>query len=176
MKQKQTPLYDNTQITVASISLFLSSLILKGKGSIIGEEILNEQEQYEYSVKVLSDTVIVQAITKKDFRYRFPQDLQEYVTSLYETKQKHRESILNALKKDFNTEKDTVKSANASSIANSSISHLATQSARQCFSRYLQRESKVEASTIFKTTISPRAQPASHRESSLPSLREVYNT
>lgn len=132
-------------------------------------------------MKAASETVLVQAITKKEFKLRFPKDFQEYVASTYETKRKHREEIYNNIKKDNQTRIDQYKADNVFSITNASIANLTTKAAKHCFSRQMQRESKLAEEPVntimgtISTTTSPRNQAPSYRENSLASVRSTFN-
>lgn len=120
--------------------------------------------------------MLVQAITKKEFKLRFPQDFQEYVASVYETKKKHREEMFNSMNKDNQSKIDQYKANNVYCIANASIANLTTKAAKQCFSRQMQRESKlaeVPINNFFSSTTSPRNQ-TSYREGSLASVRSTF--
>jgi len=128
--------YENIQLSVA------------GKGAIFGEEILETKDEYEYSVKVLSETVILQAMTRREFKSRFPYDFHDFVTAQYQGKKEGRDIIFENLTKDAQPKIDQYKNENLYCLKNASMANLTTKVAKQSFSKQLQREKHVESNTF----------------------------
>lgn len=115
--------------------------------------------------------MVVQAISRREFRSRYPRDFHHHLISNYETKKVQRETIFENLKKDHQAKMEQYKVDNIYCMKNTTIAKLTTKVAKQCFSRKMLRENKLddEGSYFLKIT-SPKGF-ASVRESSLPSAR-----
>ena len=104
--------------------------------------------------------MIVQAISRRDFKYRFPIDFHVFVAAQYENKKEHRDAIFENLKKDYELKTTQYKADSMYCFKNSSIpTNLTTKSAKQSFNRQIQREIKVteEANPYYlKSMVSPR--------------------
>lgn len=116
--------------------------------------------------------MIVQAISRKDFKYRFPIDFHVFVASQYEAKKEHRDAVFENLKKDYELKTTKYKADSVYCFKNSSIpTNLTTKSAKQSLNRQIQREIKVNEDTnpyYLKTVVSPRemlTQPDLYRNS-----------
>jgi len=71
-----------------------------GKGAFIGEEILESDMEFEYSVRVTSELCTVIWVTRRDFKYKFPKDFTDFVLDNFHSKKHHREKIYEIARKE----------------------------------------------------------------------------
>jgi len=119
------------------------TITVAGKGVIVGEEVLITGDEYQYGIRVLSELAIVQAITKKEFEQKFPNEFHTHIKGLFEKKRAHRETIFEQIKKEHGLKIAQYKSDNVYCLKNRGIKDYLIKPALQGFSKYLNRGNKL---------------------------------
>jgi len=98
--------------------------------------------------KVFSETVILQAMTRREFKSRFPYDFHDMVAAQYQGKKEGREVIFENLTKDSQPKIDQYKAENLYCLKNTSIANLTTKAAKITLSKQIKRERPAEQDTF----------------------------
>jgi len=134
-----------------------------GKGSIFGEEILDNRNSYEFSVKAISDNVLVQAITRKDFKLKFPWEFHEYIMNINDQKKNYHEAALEKFKAKSLAREEQYKKENVYCLQNVQLSTIIARPAIQVLSRQVQINStkkitKAQSSILDHITVPTQSQ------------------
>jgi len=113
-----------------------------GRGSIFGEEILDNKSNYDFSVKAISDNVLVQAITRREFKLKFPWEFHEYIMNINDQKKNYHEKALEKFKARVVAREEQYKNENMYCLQNVQLSNIVAKPAIQGLSRQVQRETK----------------------------------
>lgn len=131
---KSQPFVQNTE------SLQLSVI---GPGMIAGEEIILADNSYNYSIKALSESVIVHSVTKAELETIFFKEFQKNIIKMYEKKKMQREITFENLKKDYDQKAAQMKSKNIYSFQNMKMGAITNKSAIESLSRRINREQQI---------------------------------
>lgn len=131
---KSQPFVQNTE------SLQLSVI---GPGMIAGEEIILADNSYNYSIRALSESVIVHSVTKAELETIFFKEFQKNIIKMYEKKKQQREITFENLKKDSDQKAAQMKSKNIYSFQNIKMGAITNKSAIESLSRRINREQQI---------------------------------
>ena len=95
-------------------------------------------------MRVLSDTVTVQVITKKLFVERFPADFATSLIKAYQKKKQYRDELLGKKLKDGDLKVENYKNDAVYALKNKGIKDYLVRPSIQGFSRHLNREILIE--------------------------------
>lgn len=121
-----------------------ATITVSGKGVIVGEEILLTKTEYKYSVKASSEILVVQAITLKDFKHKFPKEVREHVQDLYEQKKVYREAVYEQIKKDNEQKLAQYKADTTYSLQNREIKEYVIKSALGGFNKRMPKSTSTK--------------------------------
>jgi len=107
---------------------------------IAGEEILLNDSTYDYSIKALSEAVIVHSVSKAELETRFFKEFQKNIIKMYEKKKKQRDITFENLKRDYDLKAEQIKAKNIYSFQNMKMGAITNKHAIESLSRRINRE------------------------------------
>jgi len=103
---------------------------------------LDNRSSYDFSVKAISDNVLVRAITRREFKLKFPWEFHEYIMNINDQKRNYHEKALEKFKAKAAAREEQYKNENMYCLQNVQLSNIVAKPAIQGLSRQVQRETK----------------------------------